>query len=73
MPTLEPADSTGIVQDMPRVRAWIERFTTSRKIQLSPQQQQAVEKAAYSPVMVIKRNYFAISQAPYRLDRVEHQ
>jgi exodeoxyribonuclease V alpha subunit len=42
-----------IVQDMPRVRAWIERFTTSRKIQLSPQQQQAVEKAAYSPVMVL--------------------
>ncbi|AUB35131.1 recD, exodeoxyribonuclease V alpha subunit [Nostoc flagelliforme CCNUN1] len=45
--------SLPIVQDMPRVRAWIERFTTSRKIQLSPQQQQAVEKAAYSPVMVL--------------------
>lgn len=45
--------SQPIVQDMPRVRAWIERFTTSRKIQLSPQQQQAVEKAAYSPVMVL--------------------
>ncbi|WP_414573890.1 ATP-dependent RecD-like DNA helicase [Nostoc sp. CCY 9925] len=45
--------SQPIVQDMPRVRAWIERFTISRKIQLSPQQQQAVEKAAYSPVMVL--------------------
>ncbi|MCC5639785.1 ATP-dependent RecD-like DNA helicase [Nostoc sp. CHAB 5844] len=42
-----------IVQDMPRVRAWIERFTASRQIQLSPQQQQAVEVAAYSPIMVL--------------------
>ncbi|RCJ41998.1 exodeoxyribonuclease V subunit alpha [Nostoc minutum NIES-26] len=45
--------SQPIVQDIPRVRAWIERFTTSRKIQLSPQQQQAVEMAAYSPIMVL--------------------
>ncbi|MBD2616232.1 ATP-dependent RecD-like DNA helicase [Nostoc punctiforme FACHB-252] len=45
--------SQPIVQDMPRVRAWIERFTISCKIQLSPQQQQAVEKAAYSPIMVL--------------------
>ncbi|MBW4565185.1 MAG: ATP-dependent RecD-like DNA helicase [Mojavia pulchra JT2-VF2] len=42
-----------IVQDMPRVRAWLERFTTSRNIELSQQQQQAVEMAAYSPVMVL--------------------
>ncbi|MBW4566012.1 MAG: ATP-dependent RecD-like DNA helicase [Mojavia pulchra JT2-VF2] len=42
-----------IVQDMPRVRAWLERFTTSRNIQLSQQQQLAVEMAAYSPVMVL--------------------
>ncbi|MBD2302851.1 ATP-dependent RecD-like DNA helicase [Nostoc sp. FACHB-190] len=45
--------SQPIVQDIPRVHAWIERFMVSRKIQLSPQQQQAVEKAAYSPVMVL--------------------
>ncbi|MFN6564266.1 MAG: ATP-dependent RecD-like DNA helicase [Nostoc sp. ChiSLP01] len=45
--------SQPIVQDMPRVHAWIERFTTSRKIQLSLQQQKAVEMAAYSPVMVL--------------------
>ncbi|MBU7587432.1 MAG: AAA family ATPase [Nostoc sp. TH1S01] len=45
--------SQPIVQDMPRVRAWLERFMSSRKIQLSPQQQLAVEKAAYSPVMVL--------------------
>ncbi|MCC2692858.1 ATP-dependent RecD-like DNA helicase [Nodularia sp. LEGE 04288] len=42
-----------IVQDMPRVRAWIERFTASHKIQLSQQQQKSVEMAAYSPVMVL--------------------
>ncbi|RCJ36688.1 hypothetical protein A6770_40535 [Nostoc minutum NIES-26] len=45
--------SQPIVQDMPRVRAWLERFMASRKIQLSPQQQQAVETAAYSPIMVL--------------------
>ncbi|MBD2451128.1 ATP-dependent RecD-like DNA helicase [Nostoc sp. FACHB-152] len=45
--------SQPIVQDIPRVRAWLERFTNSRQIQLSPQQQLAVEKAAYSPVMVL--------------------
>ncbi|MBD2491937.1 ATP-dependent RecD-like DNA helicase [Aulosira sp. FACHB-615] len=42
-----------VTQDMPRVRAWLERFMKSRNIQLSPQQQQAVEKAAYSPIMVL--------------------
>jgi len=42
-----------IFQDMPRVRAWLERFMISRQIQLSPQQQQAVEMAAYSPIMVL--------------------
>ncbi|BBD63154.1 helicase RecD/TraA (plasmid) [Nostoc sp. HK-01] len=42
-----------VTQDMPRVRAWLERFMESRNIQLSPQQQQAVEKAAYSPIMVL--------------------
>ncbi|MCC5653082.1 ATP-dependent RecD-like DNA helicase [Nostoc sp. XA013] len=42
-----------LAQDMPRVRGWIERFTASHKIQLSQQQQQAVEIAAYSPLMII--------------------
>ncbi|MDZ7970434.1 MAG: ATP-dependent RecD-like DNA helicase [Nostoc sp. DedSLP03] len=42
-----------IAQDMPRVRGWIERFTASHKIQLSQQQQQAVEIAAYSPFMIL--------------------
>jgi exodeoxyribonuclease V alpha subunit len=45
--------SQPIVQDIPRVRAWIERFTASQKIQLSEQQQQAVEMAAYSRVMIL--------------------
>jgi exodeoxyribonuclease V alpha subunit len=39
--------------DIPRVRAWIERFTTSQKIELSPQQQEAVEMAAYSQIMIL--------------------
>ncbi len=40
-------------RDMPRVQNWIARFTSSRKIQLSPQQQQAVETAAYSKFMIL--------------------
>jgi exodeoxyribonuclease V alpha subunit len=39
--------------DLPRVRSWIEKFTQSRGIALSPQQQQAVEMAASSRVMVL--------------------
>ena len=39
--------------DLPRVRSWIERFTQSQGIALSPQQQQAVEMAASSRVMVL--------------------
>lgn len=39
--------------DIPRVRNWIERFCNSRRVTLSPQQQQAVEIAAYSNLMVI--------------------
>jgi exodeoxyribonuclease V alpha subunit len=39
--------------DIPRVRAWIERFTTSRKIQLSEQQRLAVETAAYSKITIL--------------------
>ncbi|BAY30316.1 RecD/TraA family helicase [Nostoc carneum NIES-2107] len=45
--------SQPVAQDIPRVRAWLERFTSSQKIQLSEQQQQAVEMAAYSPVMIL--------------------
>lgn len=39
--------------DIERVRDWIERFTASRKIQLSEQQRQAVETAAYSKIMIL--------------------
>ncbi|MFN6455946.1 MAG: ATP-dependent RecD-like DNA helicase [Nostoc sp. EfeVER01] len=39
--------------DIERVRDWIERFTASRKIQLSQQQRQAVETAAYSKIMIL--------------------
>ncbi|QIR38300.1 ATP-dependent RecD-like DNA helicase [Tolypothrix sp. PCC 7910] len=42
-----------VAQDIPRVRAWLEKFTSSQKIQLSEQQQQAVEMAAYAPVMIL--------------------
>ncbi|WP_221643764.1 AAA family ATPase, partial [Nostoc sp. UCD121] len=52
---------TGVVErlekavgtDIERVRDWIERFTASRKIQLSEQQRQAVETAAYSKIMIL--------------------
>ncbi|OKH53883.1 hypothetical protein NIES2101_09000 [Calothrix sp. HK-06] len=40
-------------QDIPRVRTWIEKFSSSRKMQLSPQQQDAVEIAAYSKISII--------------------
>ncbi|MHC5763045.1 SF1B family DNA helicase RecD2 [Nostoc sp.] len=39
--------------DIERVRDWIERFTASRKIQLSEQQRQAVETAAYAKIMIL--------------------
>lgn len=39
--------------DSARVRDWIERFTQSRGIQLSEQQQQAVQSAATSKVMIL--------------------
>jgi exodeoxyribonuclease V alpha subunit len=39
--------------DIKRVRAWCDRFTKSRNIQLSQQQQQAVEMAAYSRVTIL--------------------
>ncbi|MBD6621292.1 AAA family ATPase, partial [Komarekiella sp. 'clone 1'] len=45
--------SQSVVQDMPRVSDWIERFTKTRKIQLSEQQRLAVEMAAYSRVMIL--------------------
>lgn len=43
-----PADS-----DIPRVRTWLARFTQSRKVELSSHQQEAVEMAAYSKLMVL--------------------
>ncbi|MGK7955247.1 MAG: ATP-dependent RecD-like DNA helicase [Crocosphaera sp.] len=39
--------------DLPRVENWIERYTQSKGIQLSPQQREAVVKAASSRVMVL--------------------
>lgn len=42
-----------VTVDLPRVRNWIERFTASRGIELSPQQQQAVEMAASSRLMIL--------------------
>lgn len=39
--------------DLPRVRHWLTRFTKSRKLQLSPQQQQAVETAAGAKVIIL--------------------
>ena len=39
--------------DIERVHDWIDRFTASRKIQLSQQQRQAVESAAYSKIMIL--------------------
>ena len=39
--------------DWPRVRDWLGRFTRSRGITLSPQQQQAVERAARERVLVL--------------------
>jgi exodeoxyribonuclease V alpha subunit len=41
------------VVDMARVRSWIDRFTQSHKISLSPEQQQAVEMAATERVMIL--------------------
>ncbi|MDJ0713935.1 MAG: ATP-dependent RecD-like DNA helicase [Prochloraceae cyanobacterium] len=42
-----------ITVDIERVRNWISRFTASRKISLSPQQQTAVEMAAKSRIMIL--------------------
>jgi exodeoxyribonuclease V alpha subunit len=39
--------------DINRVRTWLSRFTESRKVQLSEQQQEAVEMAAYSRVAIL--------------------
>jgi exodeoxyribonuclease V alpha subunit len=42
-----------ISSDIPRVRTWLERFSYAVKVSLSPEQQQAVETAAYSRFTVI--------------------
>ncbi|MDF5713715.1 MAG: ATP-dependent RecD-like DNA helicase [Rhizonema sp. NSF051] len=39
--------------DMERVRSWIYRYTASRNIELSEQQQLAVEMAAYSQITIL--------------------
>jgi predicted ATPase with chaperone activity len=42
-----------VTVDLPRVRNWIERFTQAKGIELSPQQQQAVEMAASQRVLIL--------------------
>ncbi|MEH1881214.1 SF1B family DNA helicase RecD2 [Nostoc sp.] len=42
-----------ISSDIPRVCAWLERFSSSCQVSLSPEQQEAVETAAYSRFTVI--------------------
>jgi exodeoxyribonuclease V alpha subunit len=39
--------------DTSRVRSWIDRFTQSREINLSPQQRQAVEMAAREKILIL--------------------
>ncbi len=39
--------------DIPRVTTWLERFSQSRRVSLSPEQREAVETAAYSKITVI--------------------
>ncbi|MFM7602409.1 MAG: AAA family ATPase, partial [Pseudanabaena sp.] len=39
--------------DPERVKAWIDRYTTQRNIQLSPKQREAVEMAATSSVLIL--------------------
>jgi exodeoxyribonuclease V alpha subunit len=42
-----------IITDIPRVRSWLERFSISRRVCLSKEQQLAVEMAAYSQVIIL--------------------
>jgi exodeoxyribonuclease V alpha subunit len=42
-----------VTVDLPRVRNWSERFTQAKRIELSPQQQQAVEMAASQRVTIL--------------------
>lgn len=42
-----------VTVDIPRVRAWIDRFTAVTRTQLSPQQRQAVEIAASERVLIL--------------------
>jgi exodeoxyribonuclease V alpha subunit len=45
--------SRPVAVDLPRVSAWIERFTQATRMQLSPEQQQAVEMAATERVVIL--------------------
>ncbi len=45
--------ATNLEVDLERVRSWINRYTASRKIELSPQQYVAVVKAASEKVMIL--------------------
>ena len=42
-----------ITVDLPRVQAWIEKYTTATGIQLSLEQRQAVEMAASSRILIL--------------------
>lgn len=50
---LHQLQSYPITVDLPRVQNWIERFTQAKGIELSPQQQQAVEVVASSRVTIL--------------------
>lgn len=45
--------SRPLTVDLPRVRAWMERFTAAVGMQLSPEQQQAVEMAATQRALIL--------------------
>ncbi len=45
--------SRPLAVDLPRVRAWIDRFTEATGMQLSPEQRQAVEMSASNRVLIL--------------------
>ncbi len=57
--------------DLPRVRNWIDRFTQSQKITLSPEQQQAVEMSATQRVMILTGGPGCENHHPYHRCAVE--
>lgn len=45
--------SRPLAVDLPRVQAWIEKYTAATGMQLSTEQRQAVEMAASSPILIL--------------------